>query len=180
MANPTATANPRIINGLDELRTLTGTEVGVSDWMPVTQEMINRFADVTGDHQWIHVDVERARRETPFQSTIARIPHCISIERALETHHRSPRRLQDAHQLRLQQTAFRLARPRRRTHSRTVHTSASHGKRSHLAGDGGSGGTRKTGAGGRMAGKILLSSQAYVRCRCYLRRYIRRGRHPLR
>jgi acyl dehydratase len=71
MANPTATANPRIINGLDELRTLTGTEVGVSDWMPVTQEMINRFADVTGDHQWIHVDVERARRETPFQSTIA-------------------------------------------------------------------------------------------------------------
>jgi len=71
MANPTATANPRIINGLDELRALTGTEVGVSDWMPVTQEMINRFADVTGDHQWIHVDVERARRETPFQSTIA-------------------------------------------------------------------------------------------------------------
>ena len=71
MANLTATANPRIINGLDELRTLTGTEVGVSDWMPVTQEMINRFADVTGDHQWIHVDVERAKRESQFGTTIA-------------------------------------------------------------------------------------------------------------
>jgi acyl dehydratase len=63
--------NPRIINGLAELRSLTGQEIGVSDWTRVTQEMINRFADVTGDHQWIHVDVERASRETPFGSTIA-------------------------------------------------------------------------------------------------------------
>ena len=63
--------NPRVINGLNELRSLAGQEIGVSDWTPVTQEMINRFADVTGDHQWIHVDVERARRETPFRSTIA-------------------------------------------------------------------------------------------------------------
>ena len=63
--------NPRIINGLAELRSLTGQEIGVSDWTPVTQDMINRFADVTGDHQWIHVDVERAARETPFGSTIA-------------------------------------------------------------------------------------------------------------
>jgi acyl dehydratase len=64
-------ANPRVINDLDELRSLTGQEVGVSDWTQVTQDMINRFADLTGDHQWIHVDVERARRETPFGSTIA-------------------------------------------------------------------------------------------------------------
>jgi acyl dehydratase len=63
--------NPRIINGLDELRSLTGQEVGVSDWLEVSQDMINRFADLTGDHQWIHVDVERARRESPFGSTIA-------------------------------------------------------------------------------------------------------------
>jgi acyl dehydratase len=63
--------NPKIINGLDELRSLIGKEVGVSDWMEVSQDMINRFADLTGDHQWIHVDVERARRETPFKSTIA-------------------------------------------------------------------------------------------------------------
>jgi acyl dehydratase len=63
--------SPRIINGIDELKTLTGQEVGVSDWLPVTQDMIDRFADVTGDHQWIHVDPERAKRETPFGSTIA-------------------------------------------------------------------------------------------------------------
>jgi len=48
-----------------------GQEAGVSGWIDVTQDMINRFADVTGDHQWIHVDVERAKRETPFGSTIA-------------------------------------------------------------------------------------------------------------
>ena len=64
-------SNPRVVNGLEELKSLEGQEVGVSDWITVTQEMINRFADVTGDHQWIHVDVERAKRETPFGSTIA-------------------------------------------------------------------------------------------------------------
>ena len=64
-------ANARVINGLDELRALTGQEVGVSDWLTVTQDMINRFADVTGDHQWIHVDVERAHRESQFGTTIA-------------------------------------------------------------------------------------------------------------
>ena len=63
--------NPRVINGLEELRTLTGQEIGVSDWLTVTQEMINRFADVTDDHQWIHVDVERAKRESQFGTTIA-------------------------------------------------------------------------------------------------------------
>jgi acyl dehydratase len=64
-------ANPRVINGLEELRSLVGQEVGVSDWLPVTQQMINHFADLTGDHQWIHVDVERARKESPFGVTIA-------------------------------------------------------------------------------------------------------------
>jgi len=64
-------SDPRVINGIEELKTLTGQEVGVSDWLPVTQEMIDRFADVTGDHQWIHVDPQRAKRETPFGSTIA-------------------------------------------------------------------------------------------------------------
>ena len=63
--------SPRIVNGLDELRALTGQEVGVSDWFPVTQKMIDQFAELTGDPQWIHVDVERAKRETPFGSTIA-------------------------------------------------------------------------------------------------------------
>ena len=56
---------------MDELRALTGQEVGVSDWFTVTQEMIDRFADLTDDHQWIHVDVERAKRESQFGTTIA-------------------------------------------------------------------------------------------------------------
>jgi len=56
---------------LDELAAKVGQEVVVSDWLEVTQERINQFADATGDHQWIHVDVERARRESPFGTTIA-------------------------------------------------------------------------------------------------------------
>jgi len=64
-------ANPRVIHGMEELRSLIGQEAGVSDWVPVTQEMINRFAELSGDDQWIHVDVERARKETPFGATIA-------------------------------------------------------------------------------------------------------------
>jgi acyl dehydratase len=48
-----------------------GTELGPSEWLTVTQEMIDTFAEATGDHQWIHVDVERARREMPGGKTIA-------------------------------------------------------------------------------------------------------------
>jgi acyl dehydratase len=58
------------INGLDELRGKVGEELGVSDWRRITQEDIDRFADVTGDHQWIHVDPERAK-DSPFRTTIA-------------------------------------------------------------------------------------------------------------
>ncbi len=61
----------RIVNGLDELRSLVGEEAGVSDWLTITQEMISRFADLTSDHQWIHVDAERAKRESRFGSTVA-------------------------------------------------------------------------------------------------------------
>jgi acyl dehydratase len=61
----------RTIDGLDALRGLVGQEVGASDWRPVTQERINAFADVTDDHQWIHVDPVRAARETPFGGSIA-------------------------------------------------------------------------------------------------------------
>ena len=56
---------------LEELAAKVGQEVVVSDWLEVTQERIEQFADATGDHQWIHVDVERARRESPFGTTIA-------------------------------------------------------------------------------------------------------------
>ena len=53
------------------LEQFVGQELGVSDWLTVDQERINEFADCTGDHQWIHVDVERAKRESPLGSTIA-------------------------------------------------------------------------------------------------------------
>ena len=53
----------RIISGLDELESLVGTTLGTSDWVTVTQEMVNVFSEVTTDHQWIHLDVERATRE---------------------------------------------------------------------------------------------------------------------
>jgi acyl dehydratase len=56
---------------LAELPGLVGTELGTSDWYEVTQEAVNKFADATGDHQWIHIDVERATAESPFGGPIA-------------------------------------------------------------------------------------------------------------
>ena len=56
---------------LSALADHVGKEVGTSDWLVVSQQQINTFADATGDHQWIHVDVARAAAETPFKSTIA-------------------------------------------------------------------------------------------------------------
>jgi acyl dehydratase len=50
---------------------LAGQEIGVSDWVEITQDRINAFADATGDHQWIHIDVERAAKEMPGGKTIA-------------------------------------------------------------------------------------------------------------
>jgi acyl dehydratase len=56
---------------LDDLRRATGTHLGWTDWVEITQDRIDRFADATGDHQWIHVDGERARAESPFGGPIA-------------------------------------------------------------------------------------------------------------
>ncbi|MEU2336596.1 MaoC family dehydratase [Streptomyces sp. NPDC013172] len=58
------------VNGLDELKKLAGSDLGTSDWIEVTQERIDTFADATGDHQWIHVDPERAAAG-PFGAPIA-------------------------------------------------------------------------------------------------------------
>jgi acyl dehydratase len=59
------------IDGIDGLRALQGKTIGPTDWRTVTQEHVDTFARLTGDQQWIHVDVERARRESPFGATIA-------------------------------------------------------------------------------------------------------------
>jgi len=61
----------RAIENIDQLKTLIGQELGSSDWVTVDQSMIDAFASVTGDHQWIHVDAERAKNESIFGRTIA-------------------------------------------------------------------------------------------------------------
>ena len=59
------------VHGVDGLRELIGKTIGPSDWREVTQEMIDSFAEISGDDQWIHVDAERAKTESPFGTTIA-------------------------------------------------------------------------------------------------------------
>ncbi len=61
----------RILDSPSSLKDLVGQEIAVTDWFNITQERIQQFADATLDHQWIHVDVERARRESPFKAPIA-------------------------------------------------------------------------------------------------------------
>ena len=55
----------RVFNDFEDLKSAVGTEVGVSDWIEITQDRINKFAEATGDEQWIHVDTARAARESP-------------------------------------------------------------------------------------------------------------------
>jgi acyl dehydratase len=61
----------KTVNGIDELKSLIGETVGPSEWREVTQDDVDRFAELSNDHQWIHVDVERAKSESPFGTTIA-------------------------------------------------------------------------------------------------------------
>lgn len=61
----------RVVNGIEELRTLVGQEAGCSDWYTITQDQIARFAELTGDDQWIHIDAARAKRESPYGVPIA-------------------------------------------------------------------------------------------------------------
>ncbi|MCA9442442.1 MAG: MaoC family dehydratase, partial [Candidatus Omnitrophica bacterium] len=56
---------PRIIKDLQELETLVGQEVATSDWIEITQERVNQFAEATGDFQWIHLDPDRCAKESP-------------------------------------------------------------------------------------------------------------------
>ena len=64
-------ANPTTFETLDELREATGRHLGFTDWIDIDQQRVNLFADATGDHQWIHVDVDRANAESPFGGPIA-------------------------------------------------------------------------------------------------------------
>jgi acyl dehydratase len=64
-------ADPLVIPDVHALRSFVGKKLGTSDWLEMTQQRIDRFAEATGDAQWIHVDPERAKRESPFGATIA-------------------------------------------------------------------------------------------------------------
>ena len=70
------------IDGVDELRAKVGQEVAVSDWKQITQEDVNAFAEATGDHQWIHVDPERAK-DSPFGGTIVHGYFTLSLHPVL-------------------------------------------------------------------------------------------------
>lgn len=61
----------RVIEGIEEMKSLVGQEIGASDWFLVEQPRVNDFADATLDHQWIHIDADRASKESPFGGTIA-------------------------------------------------------------------------------------------------------------
>ena len=60
-----------VVEGIEGVQGLVGQHMGYSDWVTITQEQVNQFADATGDHQWIHVDPERAEKESPFGGPIA-------------------------------------------------------------------------------------------------------------
>lgn len=62
-----------------DVKSLVGKELGVSDWHLVTQDEINKFADATHDHQWIHIDVERAKKESPFGGPVAHGYYTLSL-----------------------------------------------------------------------------------------------------
>lgn len=87
---------PTIIPDIATLKTYVGKPLGTTDWHAVTQEQIDDFARATGDHQWIHVDVERAERESPFGGPIAHgyltialvpvlLPQLLRVESAART-----------------------------------------------------------------------------------------------
>ena len=68
----------RVFKTFDEVSEAAGQELGTSDWLTIEQDRVNAFADATGDHQWIHVDPERAR-DTPFGGTIAHGYYTLSL-----------------------------------------------------------------------------------------------------
>lgn len=77
---------PKEIVSLEQLKSLVGQEVGLSDWFEVTQSRINDFAETTLDRQWIHLDVERARTESPYGTTIAHGFLTLSLISYLSSH----------------------------------------------------------------------------------------------
>lgn len=70
-ADETAAGAAVVLHGAEEVRAAVGRHLGYSDWLEITQERVNQFAEATGDYQWIHIDVDRAERESPYGGPIA-------------------------------------------------------------------------------------------------------------
>ena len=100
-----------IIEGIDGLKAKVGEHLGYSDYVEITQEQVNRFADATGDHQWIHVDPERAEGE-PFGGPIAHGYLTLSLGPMLAAGHAGGRH-HDGRELRLREGALPVAGARR-------------------------------------------------------------------
>ena len=95
----------RDINGTEELRALIGQHLGYSDWVEITQEQVNQFAEATGDHQWIHVDVERAKAG-PFGGPIAHGYLTLSLGPTLLAPDHAGQRHLDGRELRRDKVRF--------------------------------------------------------------------------
>ena len=76
-------SSPTIIPSVSAIKDFVGRELGTSDWITISQERIDTFAKATGDHQWIHCDIERAQRDSPFKTTIAHGYLTVSLAPAL-------------------------------------------------------------------------------------------------
>ena len=106
------------VDGIEGVQGLVGQHLGYSDWVEVTQEQVNQFADATGDHQWIHVDPERAAKESPFGGPIAHGYLTLSLLPMLRAADRRDHRLPDGRQLRHGEGALPLAGARRQPGAR--------------------------------------------------------------
>ena len=75
-----AMPEPRVFNGVDSVKAAVGEHLGYSDWLEITQERVNTFAEATGDYQWIHIDVERAKAGSVRRHHRPRLPHAVAGE----------------------------------------------------------------------------------------------------
>ena len=99
----------RVIASLEELKALVGQEVAVSDWAEITQERVDQFAHATDDQQWIHIDVERSAKESPFGGTVAHGFLTLSLLPMLMANAVSMPDVENGRQLRLEQGALSVA-----------------------------------------------------------------------
>ena len=102
----------------EELSARVGERLGVSDWFLVDQERVNQFADVTLDHQFVHVDLERAKQDAVRRHDRARLPHAVAARAAVSRLHPRARESHAARELRIRQDPVRRARARRQADSR--------------------------------------------------------------